>query len=248
MKNGYLLLGLATFCVLAAIHPASAQFFPSVGYGGWGGWNGSAALAGSDYLRATGMELTAQSRQLTQQAAMQQNLVVHNTIQNTLSTEAQSRASAIASQRQADRDWWFQTQQQKFAGQGTRPASAPVAVAAGFGPAPTSGGFAPADPTPPASTDIIKWPSVLQERPFASRRTLIEKPYRQSPPGLSVPTADDYRNMVKTISEMKAILEWRLSQGGLITEDYEQAKAFLDKIGQEASQRSGGGSPAVTKQ
>jgi hypothetical protein len=112
-------------------------------------------------------------------------------------------------------------------------------VAAGFGAGPAPSGFALADVTPEAATDIIKWPTAIQEREFASRRAEVEAPYRRSPPDLSTPTPDDFRNMVTTVEEMKAILEWRLGvRSGLPTREYEQANAFLNQLGQEASERS----------
>ena len=97
----------------------------------------------------------------------------------------------------------------------------------------------PATAAPGAATDIIKWPPVLQESEFAYERAQIEAPYRRHPPGLSAPTSSDYRNMTKTAEQMKAILEWRLGQeGGLATDEYEQAKSFLSKLGEEASRQA----------
>ena len=62
-------------------------------------------------------------------------------------------------------------------------------------------------------------------------------PYRRSPPGLSTPTPDDYRDMAKAVDDMQAVLEWRLGQDGLATQDYQQAKAFLNTLGQEVRGR-----------
>lgn len=89
---------------------------------------------------------------------------------------------------------------------------------------------------PKVATDIIKWPKLLQEPTFASRREQIESPYRRSPPDLSAPTASDYRVMVKTVEEMKAIVEWFPTKG-VDTHDYEEAKGFLNKLGVEARKR-----------
>lgn len=86
------------------------------------------------------------------------------------------------------------------------------------------------------ATDIIKWPKLLQEPAFASQRGQIETPYRRSPPNLNTPTASDYRSMVKTVEEMKAIVEWFPTKG-VDTHDYEQAKDFLNKLGLEARKR-----------
>ena len=67
----------------------------------------------------------------------------------------------------------------------------------------------------------------------------LKPPYRRSPPGLSTPTASEYRNMVKTVEEMKAILEWFTTKG-VDTHDYEQAKGFLTKLGR-------GGLPSISR-
>ena len=97
-------------------------------------------------------------------------------------------------------------------------------------------GFAPAGGPPPVAMDIIKWPTVLQEACFASERAQIEAPYRRSPPKLSVPTPADYRKMAGTVEDMKAVLEWRLKEG-IETADYNAAKTFLSKLGQELADR-----------
>src|SRR5208337_5091025 len=130
--------------------PASAQFYPGYGYGGWGGWDGAAALVGSDYRQATAMQLKSQSMQAGQQAAMQQNYVVQSGIRNTLSSQAQSQNSAILNQQQANQDWWFQHQSQEMAQRRT------MEYATGAPAVPV--GFAPSSGPPPAATDIIKWP------------------------------------------------------------------------------------------
>jgi hypothetical protein len=202
--------------LLGLAGPVSAQFYPGFGYGGWGG-DGSAALLGSDYRQAAALQAKAQSRQAGQEAAMQQNYVVQSGIRSTLSSQAQSQANAIAAQQQATQDWWFQHQSQQLA------------------PVPPS--FAPSGRQPVAAMDIIQWPTALQDSCFASERAKIEAPYRRTPPKLSVPTAADYRNMAATVEDMKAVLEWRLNDG-INTADYNAATTFLQKLGQEVSQRA----------
>ena len=98
-------------------------------------------------------------------------------------------------------------------------------------------GFAPSSEPPPVALDIIKWPTVLQERCFASERTKIEAPYRRTPPKLSMPRPADYRQMASIVADMQAVLEWRLSKG-VDTAEYNAAKVFLDKIGEEISARA----------
>ena len=98
---------------------------------------------------------------------------------------------------------------------------------------PMSLGSVYSTPQPPkAATDVIKWPTFLQRPAFASRREQIEAPYRRSPPGLSTPTASDYRNMEKTVEEMKGTLYWFATKG-IDKHDHEQAKDFLNKLGLE---------------
>jgi hypothetical protein len=211
-----------------------AQFYPGYGYGGWGGMDGSAALLGADYRQAAVIQARSQSRVAGQEAAINQNLVVQSGIRNTLSNQAQSRSDEIQRQQQSTQDWWFQQQSQKVA-QRNAVGYASVGMPAGL-----SGSFAPSGGPPPAAMDIIQWPSLLQEPCFASERTQIESPYRRTPPRLSAPSQADYRQMASTVEDMKAVLEWRLSEG-VNTDDYKTAKAFLIKLGQEVAGRAQSG-------
>ncbi len=217
MNRQILIAALVVGGVLGLADRAPAQFFPGYGYGygGWGGMDGAAALTGADYRQATAMTLKAQSMQAGQQAAMQQNYVVQSGIRNALSSQAASRDASIVNQQQANQDWFFQQQSAH---------AVPVR-------------FVPTAEPPPAAMDIIKWPTVLQERCFASECAKIEAPYRRTPPELSVPTAADYRQMAGTVEDMKAVLEWRLKEG-VETADYNAAAAFLNKLGQEVSVRA----------
>jgi hypothetical protein len=214
------------------------------GYGGYGGYGygddaGVMALQSSAMSQANMRNVAQSNRMMGQTASMQQRAMMQSGIRDMMSSQADARTQNILSQRQSNRDWWFQVQQQQAAARPAYQPSSAALVAAGFGAGPVDGGFAVASPSPEVAMDIIKWPSVLQEKEFASRRAMIEAPYRRSPPASSAPTANDYRDMVKTVDEMKAILEWRLTvKSGLETSSYEQAKAFLDKLSQEASERS----------
>ena len=211
------------------------------GYGGYGGYDDAGVMAlQSSAMNQASLSRAVQSDRLAgQNAAMQQRAMVQSGARNMLSTQADARTQNILSQRQSYRDSWFQIQQQQMAERQAYGSGSPALVSAGCGAGPVTGGFAVSAPVPEVAMDIIKWPTTLQEPMFASRRALIEAPYRRSPPALSAPTANDYREMVKTVDEMKAMLEWRLSvKSGLDANEYEQAKAFLDKLGQEASERS----------
>jgi hypothetical protein len=230
MKYRILVAALVACGVLGPVGRAAAQFYPGsdYGYGGWGGTNGSAALLGADYRQATAMQLKAQSMQAGQQAAMQQNYVVQSGIRNTLSSQAQSRTTTILDQQRANQDWWFQQQGQQMAQRRSMEMAGAAAV---------PGGFMPSGGPPAVAMDIIKWPTELQDPCYASERARIERPYRRTPPKLSVPTVADYRQMAGTVEDMKAVLEWRLKDG-VDTAEYNAAKAFLVQLGQEVTARA----------
>jgi hypothetical protein len=105
-------------------------------------------------------------------------------------------------------------------------------------------GFGPSGGPPPVNMDIIKWPTMLQEPCFASERAQIEAPYCRTAPKESNTTPAeerkralaDYRTMASAVDDMKAVLNWRLTQG-VQTADYEAAKNFLDQLGQELAAR-----------
>jgi hypothetical protein len=243
MRKGSLLLVVAALAVLGAVRPASGQLWRGHGYSGyedWGGIAGAAALAGTDYRAANAARVSAQNRQMGQMVDMQRDLARQSSIRGALAAQSQNQINASLAQQQADRDMWFQNPQQPMPQPCGRSMGIPMTVGGGMGPAPAAAGFSPIEPEPEAALDVIKWPPALQDRVFASRRAEIETPYRRSPPELSAPTTADYENMVKTIDAMRAILQWQLTQGsGLVTKDYEQAKAFLEQLRKEASQRAG---------
>jgi hypothetical protein len=227
-------IGGAALCVaLALTAPASAQY--GYGYGGWGGYDGSAALLGSDYKAAAIIQAKQQNMQAGQQQAMQQNAVVQSGIRNMASSQAASQANAIQAQQQATQDWWFQHQAQQNAQE-----RAMRAAAGGYSPG--GPGFAPTGGPPPANTDIIKWPTLLQESCFASQRATIEAPYRRNPPKpgpngeriVISPTQEDFRKMAAAIEDMKAVLDWRLTES-VDTGEYNVAKNFLDRLGEEVN-------------
>jgi hypothetical protein len=209
---------------------ASAQFYPGYGYGG-SGWDGSAALLGADSRQAQVIQSRAESRLAGQQLAAQQNAVVQSGIRNTLSSQAQGRDAAIQAQQQANQDWWFQHQQQQMA---QRP---PADRAASAMPPQDWGSLAPPSPPPPASMDLIKWPTLLQAPCFAADREKIEAPYRRTPPeGWDKISTDDYRQIAAAVEDMKALLQWRSSEG-VDTSAFTVAKNFLIQMGDELAKR-----------
>ncbi len=236
MKRSTILAMLLVGGMLCRTGFLFAQFYPGYGYGGWGGYNGAAALVGADYQQATAMQLKSQSRQAGQEASMNQNAVVQSGIRNTLSSQATARSDAIAAQQQQTQDWWFQHQTRQAAQR--QPAG--NATAAGMTMTSAGDNFAPPGPPPPATTDIIPWPALLQERCFASEREKIESPYRRTPPKLSTPNAADYGQMAAAVEDMKAVLQWRASEG-VNPNDFNAAKDFLDRLGSELAARARAG-------
>ncbi len=235
MRRSGWFVGFVVVYLVQGYTPAFGQFYPGGGYGGYRGYGGwGAAESNSQYI--VGSQLAAQNRQAGQQAAMAQNAVVQSGIRNTLSNQADSRSNAILTQRQSTQDWWFQNQQQQAAERRAAEYRSPSPGAAGYGPALGTGNFVPAGEPPRVALDVIRWPTVLQDGAFASERTQVEAPYRRSPPKLSTPTASNFGTIVETVEEMQAVLEWKLSDSGLPTNEYNQAKAFLAKMHAEARQ------------
>jgi hypothetical protein len=248
MRIRSITIALITAGTLCAAWPAVAQYYGAYGYpGAYGGWGG-AALEGSDYRQSAIIQARSQSMIAGRQAALQQSMAIQNGIRNTLSSQAQSRDNSILSQQQATQDWFFQ-QQQKQTAQRQAAEYAVAAANAGAAAKPATKGaaadnpadsFAPQGGPSPVANDVIKWPPVLQESCFASERAVIEAPYRRTPPKLSMPDSDDYRRMATAVEDMKAVLEWRLTES-LDTAAYDESKAFLQKLEQEIASRLGSG-------
>jgi hypothetical protein len=230
MKRWIVIVLLLMGGVVRFTGSASAQFYPGYGYGG-SGWDGSAALLGADSRQAQVIQSRAESRLAGQQLAAQQNNVIQSGIRNTLSGQAQSRDAAIQAQQQANQDWWFQHQQQQMA---QRP---PANYATAAMPLQDWGSLAPPSPPPPASMDLIKWPTLLQAPCFAADREKIEAPYRHTPPeGWDKLSTDDYRQIGAAVEDMKALLQWRSSEG-VDTNAFTAAKNFLIQMSDELAKR-----------
>jgi hypothetical protein len=230
MNRWILLVLLLVGGMLYFARPASAQFYPGYGYGGWG-WDGSAALLGADTRQAQVIQSRAQDRLAGQQLAAEQNAVVQSGIRNTLSSQAQSRDAAIQAQQQATQDWWFQHQQQQMT---QRP---PAEYATAAAPPQDWGSLAPPSPPPPASMDLIKWPTLLQAPCFAADREKIEAPYRRTPPEKwNTISTDDFRQMAAAVEDMKALLQWRSSQG-VDVDAFNAAKNFLIQMSSELAKQ-----------
>jgi hypothetical protein len=239
-----LAIAVAAVCLLASADSVTARVFP----GGGSGARNPAAAAGvaaaiSNNNRPYGSYgdyggVTFNFNSGPSGIGMQSGPSGSPSMRGETDPGASSRA--IPNQAQANQNWWFQSQGQQMAGQ----------RAQGYGTSASAGpsfGFEDFYPPPKANMDIIKWPLLLQEPAFASRRTQIEAPYRRSPPGLSAPTTADYRAMAKTAQEMKDMLEWML-QSGLDTNEYNQAEDFLTKLAQEAQEHAQSGGTSAKPQ
>jgi hypothetical protein len=235
MQRSIVLTLLLVGGVLSLAELASAQFYP--GYGGYGWGDGGAALLGSDQRQSAIIEAKAQSRLAGQQLAAQQNAVVQGGIRSTLTNQADARQAAIANQQTQTQDWWFQHQQQQLAQRQSAEYSMASTPSAGWS------SLGPPRKPPAAAMDIIQWPTLLQDPCFASDRTKVEAPYRRTTytpgaaPKLGTPNEDDYQKMAAAVEDMKAILQWKLSEG-VDTGAYNTAKAFLNQLGSELAKRT----------
>jgi hypothetical protein len=192
-------------------------YYSPYAYGGWGYYGGWGSY---NYGRTVALDtqLASQSR------AMAQNAVVQSGIRSTLADQAQARTEASLSQRQAGKDWWFQTQQQQIAARQARGPMSSASVSSQF---------------EPSGVEIIDWPSLLREPVFSKQRARVEDPYLRSSEGLSEPTAADYRDMVDATAEMKELLAQRVAfDYGLPAGQFAEASKFLDNLASEARGRA----------
>ncbi len=219
---------LAMLCLLSAPGSASAQVWPGYGYwgGGYGGWGGAEVAEQAD---STMRNIAAQQHAASQSIAAQQNATMQANIRNTLETQADMRSQSILNQQQANRDWWFQVQQQQMAQR--------RALSAGAGPAARQAFVPPstASRTASAATDIIPWPPVLCDSRFAQQRALVEAPYRRDDGMRTKPTVADYENIIKAVDQMKDILAGMTSE--ILAEPYLHAEKFLNQLAAEARER-----------
>lgn len=211
---------------------ASAQMWPGRRYASssyYDGYDSGALAAGFALNSADNAQrnVTQSYQEWSQRAASSQMSRMESGIRNTMNAGDQQYTQNLDNQQQSRRDWWFQVEQQQAA-QRQAEAARYAAIPAGF-----EAGAAPN--APKAKTDVIKWPPLLQAPPFASERAEIEAPYRRNATGLSVPTAADYQNMIKTVEQMKATLKAMTAR--ITAEEYFNAQGFLDELAHEARER-----------
>jgi hypothetical protein len=214
MRYLRLLMAFATLSLMVVAQPALAQIGALSwdyygGYGSWGAYNSSSILAQN-------AQLASSSR------AQAQNSIVQSGIRSTLTQQAQSQSQNLANQRQDYKDWWYQTQQQQQLA-----ASQARANSAGK----TSASFVSYQS--PSASNVIQWPLLLQDPIFTRLRASIEDPYLSNPTG---PTAQDFKDMVKTVAQMKDLVNQKMAfDAGIPEEQAQTADKFLDQLAKEAS-------------
>jgi hypothetical protein len=204
---------LALLPLLAGARLADAQIGPLGwdNYGAYGSWD---AYSTSSVL-AQNAQLASSSR------AQQQNYVMQTGIRSTLTQQAQAQAQNQANQRQDYKDWWYQTQAQQAAAGQAR--SAPS----------RSGSTSFVSYSPSSAVSVIQWPILLQDPIFTKLRATVEAPYLYNPDG---PSADDFKDMVKTVAQMKDLVTQKLAfSAGTPEEQAKEADKFLDQLAKEAS-------------
>ncbi len=231
MRRTALIAVIFAVCIGMSAATVSVQMFPRSRYNrsSYDGYDDGALAAAAALNSADNAERNAsQSYQAwSQQAASSQMSGVESGIQSAMNAGDQQYAQNLHNRQQAGRDWWFQVERQQVA-QRRAQASRYAAMTAGFESAPAANG-------PKANTDIIKWLPLLQAPQFAAQRTLIEAPYRRNSKGLSTPTVDDYRNMIKAAEQMKAILKGMTAE--ITAEEYFDSEDFLNRLAAEARER-----------
>ena len=222
---------IATVWIGMSATTVSAQIWPGFrdrrsSYDGYdeGAVAAAAALGSADSATRT----TAESYQAwSQRAASSQMSGMESGIRSAMNAGDQQYAQNLYSQQQAGRNWWFQVEQQQTAERQAQ-AARYAAMSAGFESAQIAN-------APKANTDIIKWLPLLQLPQFAAERSQIEAPYRRNSKGLSTPTVDDYRNMLKAAEQMKATL--KSMTANITAEEYFSSEAFLNQLAAEIRQR-----------
>jgi hypothetical protein len=251
MRRMCMIVVLAALGIETSVQTVSAQVFSGrrVHRSSYDGYDSEYdAMVGMNALNnsnaaARGM---AQSYQAWGQQAAQGS-ATQSGIRSAMDTDAQRRSQAISSQQQSNRDWWYQTERRQVA-QRQAPAAQPQVVAVPLPySVPSSGAGSDSPYTPPASvagfesapvpvsSGIIKWPPVLSGPAFIRQRARIEDPYLRSIKGLSTPTPKDYRDMIETAEQMKAML--KTVSDVISAQDYMSAVTFLDQLAAEARGR-----------
>jgi hypothetical protein len=242
MRKACLLLATLWLLMLAAT--AEGQFWPgghrgggarrSGRYGGYGGYgyddSGAWGAFSSALNYSTSRNAAQQSYLAGQAAAMQQQTAMQSSIRSSMMSQAQAQTQNALGQQQANRNWWFQVEQQQAAQRRSMPSRSYAAA-----PAMTFEQDAPATQPPKADTDVIRWLPILCEPQFAQQRARVEAPYRRADKGKANPTPADYQTMIDAAGQMKTILKQMAA--GISAQEYLDGNTFLDKLVAEAQDR-----------
>jgi hypothetical protein len=218
----------------------------SYGYGGWGdngiddpGIAGALGSLSATRQYNTTRDIQSANKLAGQNIAAQQSAAMQSNIQNTMMGQAQSQTQNLLNQRQANKDWWFQVQQQQVAQRQAAGSRMPPTMAPpGFEPA-TIASAAPApaaEAAPKVADDVMQWPLALQDARCAALRSAIEAPYRRTPGKMSYPTRDEYLAMLQPIKQMRGLLGQMT--GELTAREYLDAEKFLNLVAQQAQERA----------
>ncbi len=246
MRMSLVLSGCCALGLMAGTGPAFGQVWRSHGYPyGYGGWGDSSGWARLGSLSATSQYNTTRNIQAAdksagQAIAAQQSAAMQSNIRNTMMTQAQSQTQNILSQQQANKNWWFQVEQQQAAQRRATSVRMPPmgAPATSFEPAPAvaASSASAADTSAKPADDVMQWPTALQDPRFAGLRGEVEAPYRRTPGKISYPTREEYLAMLPPIEQIRSLLGQMTSE--LTAREYLDAEKFLNLIAQQAQERA----------
>lgn len=211
-------------------------------YGGWGA-HPYAAIGAINSTQNTMRTISAERQAASQQQAAQRSAALQSSIRDSLASGGRARAEGIANQQRTEQDWWFQQQQRKMAENRARESRRPAFGASAAVPR----SFVPSTPqteAPQASTDIIKWPTVLRDARFAQQRTRVEEPFRRVASGGTAVTVNEYRAIVDATQQMQNTLEqmsYEISAGA-----YQGVEKFLLQLADEARGKIASATPPAT--
>jgi len=215
---------------VASVDPACAQLWSGsygypYGYGGWG--------AGGQYN--TTRNIQAADQMTGQVIAARQSAAMQSNINNMMASQAQTQTQAILGQQAANKNAWFQVEQQQAAQRRASSLRMPpmVAPATSFE---VSSSPVAVPPAAKAADDVMQWPTALQDPRFAALRAQIEAPYRRTPGKMSYPTAPEYLAMLPPIEQMRSVLGQMTAE--LSARDYLDAEKFLDLIARQAQEQA----------
>ena len=239
MRRSLVLACCCVWGIVASADPALGQLwsrrhgYPN-GYGGWGDAGVVGSLSATSQYN-TGRNVAAADQMTGQVIAARQSAAMQSNINNMMMSQAQTQTQAILGRQAANKDAWFQVEQQQAAQRRASAVRMPpmVAPATSFEP-PSSP--APVPAAAKSADDVMQWPAALQDPRFAPLRAQIEAPYRRTPGKMSYPTAPEYLAMLQPITQMRGVLGQMTAE--LTARDYLDAEKFLDLIARQAQEQA----------